>query len=78
LLTNFSYFEVPEQDARFVIKDMNGADWHGRKVVVSPANEDHHEEEKPKKKKRAQRLEEAEQHLPFEKFRGPKGRKRGR
>ena len=77
LLTNFSYFEVPEQDARFVIKDMNGADWHGRKVVVMPANEEHHDEEKPSKKKRAQRLDEAE-HLPFEKFRGEKGRKRGK
>lgn len=76
LLTNFSYFEVPEQDARFVIKDMNGADWHGRKVVVSPANEEPRAEEKPSKKKRAQRLEEVE-HLPFEKFRGAKGRKRG-
>ena len=77
LLTNFSYFEVPEQDARFVIKDMNGADWHGRKVVVMPANEEHHDEEKPSKKKRAQRLDEDE-HLPFEKFRGEKGRKRGK
>ena len=77
LLTNFSYFEVPEQDARFVIKDMNGADWHGRKVAVMPANEEHHDEEKPSKKKRAQRLDEAE-HLPFEKFRGEKGRKRGK
>ena len=77
LLTNFSYFEVPEQDARFVIKDMNGADWHGRKVVVMPANEEHHDEEKPSRKKRAQRLDEAE-HMPFEKFRGEKGRKRGK
>ena len=76
LLTNFSYFEVPEQDARFVIKDMNGADWHGRKVVVSPANEEPSDDEKPRKKKRAQRLDEAE-HVPFEKFRGPKGHKRG-
>ena len=75
LLTNFSYFEVPEQDARFVIKDMNGADWHGRKVVVSPANEEHHTDEKPKKK-RARRLDEQES-VPFEKFRGPKGHKKG-
>jgi ATP-dependent RNA helicase DeaD len=78
LLTNFSYFEVPEQDARFVIKDMNGADWHGRRVVVSPANEEHAPEEKPFKKKRGSRHEEPEQRVPFEKFRGPKGRKRGR
>ncbi len=78
LLTNFSYFEVPEQDARFVIKDMNGADWHGRKVVVSPANEEHSSEEKPVKKRRASRRDENEQKIPFEKFRGPKGRKRGR
>lgn len=67
LLTNFSYFEVPEQDARFVIKDLNGADWHGRRVVVSPANETNGE--KPGKKKRSFRKEEAgdEQH-PFDKF----------
>ena len=39
LLTNFSYFEVPERDARFVIKDLSGADWHGRRVVVSVADE---------------------------------------
>ncbi len=51
LLTNFSYFEVPEQDARFVIKDMNGADWHGRKVAVSVANADNSPEEKAAKKK---------------------------
>lgn len=38
LLTNFSYFEVPEKDARFVIKDMSGADWKGRSVVVQPAD----------------------------------------
>ncbi len=77
LLTNFSYFEVPEQDARFVIKDMNGADWHGRKVVVSPANEEHNSDEKPAKKRRASRHEDAADKIPFEKFRGPKGRKRG-
>lgn len=51
LLTNFSYFEVPEQDARFVIKDMNGADWKGRKVAVSVANADNSPEEKAAKKK---------------------------
>ncbi|MCR5394546.1 MAG: DEAD/DEAH box helicase [Bacteroidales bacterium] len=38
LLTNFSYFEVPEKDARFVIKDMCGADWKGRQVTVQPAD----------------------------------------
>ena len=40
LLTNFSFFEVPEQDARFVIKDMDGADWKGRRVSVSVAGEE--------------------------------------
>ncbi len=49
LLTNFSYFEVPEQDARFVLKDMNGADWKGRRVAVSLAKAD--DEDKPAKKK---------------------------
>lgn len=38
LLNNFSYFEVPEKDARFVLTDMQGADWHGRRVDVSVAN----------------------------------------
>lgn len=56
LLTNFSYFEVPERDARFVIKDMNGADWHGRRVVVQiaeAARPDGDEQvEKPRKKKK--------------------------
>ena len=87
LLTNFSYFEVPEQDARFVIKDMNGADWHGRKVVVSPANSpapegqgddasEAAEGKRPFKKKRVYRHEDAsDEQRPFEKFRGPKGKK---
>lgn len=57
LLTNFSYFEVPERDARFVVKDMNGADWHGRRVVVQPAesarpDEGPDSESKPRKKKK--------------------------
>ncbi len=38
LLTNFSYFEVPERDAKFVCKDMTGADFHGRQVVVQFAD----------------------------------------
>ncbi len=66
LLTNFSYFEVPEQDARFVLKDMNGADWKGRRVAVSIANAEPSDEERPFKKKRAARGEEAK----------PYGRKR--
>lgn len=56
LLTNFSYFEVPERDARFVIKDMNGADWHGRRVSVQLAESSRPENadsgEKPHKKKK--------------------------
>ena len=47
LLTNFSYFEVPERDARFVIKDMTGADWNGRQVIVQLADSAKHEGEKP-------------------------------
>ena len=50
LLTNFSYFEVPERDARFVIKDMCGADWKGRQVTVQPADAARPEGGKPKKK----------------------------
>jgi len=51
LLTNFSYFEVPEKDARFVIKDMSGADWKGRHVVVQPADASRPEGDKPKKER---------------------------
>lgn len=51
LLTNFSYFEVPEQDARFVLKDMNGADFRGRRVAVQLAQEAKADGDKPKKKK---------------------------
>ena len=88
LLTNFSYFEVPEQEARFVIKDMNGADWHGRRVVVSPADEKPSAEDRPKKKERRRGPEfegdrrpytkkkdaDGGEH-PFEKFRGKGGKK---
>lgn len=49
LLSNFSFFEVPEQDARFVVKDMNGADWKGRRVAVEIASD---EMPNPKKKTR--------------------------
>ncbi|MBQ7239735.1 MAG: DEAD/DEAH box helicase [Bacteroidales bacterium] len=51
LLTNFSYFEVPERDARFVIKDMCGADWKGRQVTVQPADSARPEKGERKKKK---------------------------
>jgi len=47
LLTNFSFFEVPEREARFVVKDMDGADWKGRRVSVSVAGE---EQANPRKK----------------------------
>lgn len=66
LLTNFSYFEVPEQDARFVIKDMNGADFHGRRVVVQLAQEAKADSDKPKKKRASKFAEEGEK--PFKKF----------
>ena len=80
LLTNFSYFEVPEQDARFVIKDMNGADWKGRKVAVSVANADSSPEEKASRKKERKSFKEFKDgekprknfkdgEKPFEKFR---------
>lgn len=49
LLSNFSFFEVPEQDAKFVVKDMNGADWKGRRVAVEIAGD---EQPNPKKKSR--------------------------
>ena len=66
LLSNFSFFEVPEQDARFVIKDMDGADWKGRRVSVSIAGE---EMPNPKKKSRKTLTETQQDELPFAKFR---------
>lgn len=69
LLTNFSFFEVPEQDARFVIKDMDGADWKGRRVSVSVAGE---EQPNPKKKQRKTLAEATNEEKPFGKFRKDK------
>lgn len=69
LLTNFSFFEVPEQDARFVIKDMDGADWKGRRVSVSIAGE---EQPNPKKKTRKTFAESQQEEMPFSKFRKDK------
>lgn len=40
LMTNFSFFEVPEKEARFVIKDMDGIDFNGRRLSVSLAGSD--------------------------------------
>jgi ATP-dependent RNA helicase DeaD len=37
LATNCSFFEVPETEARFVLKDLNGADFRGRRVTVDLA-----------------------------------------
>ena len=66
LLSNFSFFEVPEQDARFVIKDMDGADWKGRRVSVSIAGE---EQPNPKKKQRKTLQEIQQEEAPFAKYR---------
>ena len=66
LLSNFSFFEVPEQDARFVIKDMDGADWKGRRVSVSIAGE---EQPNPKKKQRKTLQETQQEDAPFVKYR---------
>ena len=66
LLSNFSFFEVPEQDARFVIKDMDGADWKGRRVSVSIAGE---EQPNPKKKQRKTLQETQQEEAPFAKYR---------
>lgn len=57
LLTNFSYFEVPERDAKFVCKDMTGADFKGRQVVVQFADA---AQPNPEKKKRRFSEEENE------------------
>ena len=64
LLTNFSYFEVPEKDARFVIKDMTGADWRGRQVSVQMAD--------------AARPEDSDKPLREKKFGKPRPKDRGK
>ncbi len=65
LLTNFSYFEVPEKDARFVVKDMTGADWKGRAVVVQMADAEGAEgHDKPRKKRAMRRDDNAEGDRP--------------
>ena len=72
LLTNFSYFEVPEQDARFVIKDMNGADWHGRRVAVSLANEAPSDDERAQRKQREPRTDARAPREPRTDVRAPR------
>ena len=66
LMTNFSFFEVPERDAKYVIKDMTGADWKGRRVAVEIAGE---EMPNPKKKNRKTLAESYQDEKPFSKFR---------
>jgi ATP-dependent RNA helicase DeaD len=39
LATNCSFFEVPEAEARFVLKDMDGADFRGRRISVDRADQ---------------------------------------
>ena len=68
LLTNFAFFEVPERDARFVVKDMTGADWHGRAVEVSIADQMPEGGDKAGRKPKAARRfadEETELGKPF-------------
>ncbi len=36
--TNCTFFEVPEAEARFVLKDLDGADYRGRRVAVDLAD----------------------------------------
>lgn len=38
LLTNFSFFEVLQKDARFVIKDMSHVFFHDRRIIVENAD----------------------------------------
>ncbi|MDO4497501.1 MAG: helicase-related protein, partial [Bacteroidales bacterium] len=73
LLTNFSYFEVPERDAKFVCKDMTGADWKGRQVVVQFADAAQPNPEK-KKRRKAEAPSQSEENY-FKKM-AKKGKKR--
>ena len=66
LMTNFSFFEVPEKDAKYVVKDMDGADWKGRRVGVEIAGD---ETPNPKKKGRKTFAESQQEERPFSKFR---------
>ena len=40
LMKNFSFFEVEEKEAQNVVKALNRANWHGRKVSVEVAGEE--------------------------------------
>ena len=40
LMQNYSFFEVPEEEATNVIKALNKAKWNGRKVVIEIAGEE--------------------------------------
>lgn len=81
LLTNFSFFEVPENDARFVVKDMNGADWKGRRVSVSVAGSESagpfRKERRSFDQFRDDRKTEVDPNgeIPFKKFRKDNGEK---
>lgn len=76
LLQNFSFFEVPEADAKFVVKDMEGADWKGRRVSVSVAGEEQPNEKKRGGKTLAEATEKSDR--PFEKFRKDRKDREGR
>ena len=51
LMQNFSFFEVPEQQASEVIKALNKVNLNGRRIVVEPAGENNGNSDKSGKKK---------------------------
>ena len=57
LMKNFSFFEVPEEQSRAVLRALNHARWNGRKVIVEEAdrNDNAADEVRPVKLNRAAR-----------------------
>ena len=57
LMKNFSFFEVPEEQSRAVLRALNHARWNGRKVIVEEAdkNDNAADEVRPMKLNRAAR-----------------------
>ncbi len=52
LMQNFSFFEVPEREARSVVKALNNSNLNGRRIVVEVADENEGKSDKAGKKRK--------------------------
>ena len=69
LMQNFSFFEVPEREAKSVVKALNNSNLNGRRIVVEVADENEGKSDKAGKKrkpegKKAQRPREERKSAP--------------